>query len=168
MQLYSAGKMFKLLVKWFWYLLAQQISCATELRMKKKFYNLRPVSLAKLWNMFMQKCSKPQNAIHIMQSIDGMRLGYLANANSCLLEKNMIRLWNTNMPPVKGKVTGHLFFFCMNGKPLSQGTYMSNMKALSERIQNLWPMLKLSNKQTNKPTNRQGKNNMSPLLLPGT
>ena len=32
--------------------------------------------------------------------------------------------------------------FCTSGKPLSQGTYMSNMKALSERIQNLWPMLK--------------------------
>ena len=42
----------------------------------------------------------------------------------------------------------------MSGKPLSQGTYMPNMKALSERVQNLWPMLKLSNKQTNQQTDR--------------
>ena len=27
--------------------------------------------------------------------------------------------------------------FCMIGKPLSQGTYMPNMKALSERVQKL-------------------------------
>ena len=33
------------------------------------------------------------------------------------------------------------FFFCMSGKPLSQGTYMSNMKALSEMFKKLWPML---------------------------
>ena len=41
--------------------------------------------------------------------------------------------------------------FCMSVKPLSQGTYMpkNRMKALSEKVQNLWPMLKLSNKQTN-------------------
>ena len=45
--------------------------------------------------------------------------------------------------------------FCMSGKPLSKGTYMPNMKALSERIQNLWPMLKLSNKQTNKQTEQK-------------
>ena len=41
-------------------------------------------------------------------------------------------------------------FFWMSGKPLPQGTYMRNMKALSERVQNLWPMLKLSNKQTDR------------------
>ena len=29
----------------------------------------------------------------------------------------------------------------MSGKPLSQGTYMPNMKALSETVQKLWPML---------------------------
>ena len=27
--------------------------------------------------------------------------------------------------------------FCMSGKPLSQGTYMSNIKALSEMVQEL-------------------------------
>ena len=55
--------------------------------------------------------------------------------------------------------------FRMSGKPLSQGTYMPYMKALSERVQNLWPMLKLSNKQTN-TTNRQGKNNV-PAIATG-
>ena len=53
---------------------------------------------------------------------------------------------------------------CMSEKPLSQGTYMPNIKALFQTVQKLWPMLKLSNQQTN----RQGKNNMSPLLVPGT
>ena len=54
---------------------------------------------------------------------------------------NKICLWNMNMSPVKVKVTGQFFFFCTSGKPLSQGTYMSNRKALSEKIQKLWPML---------------------------
>ena len=32
-------------------------------------------------------------------------------------------------------------YFCMSGKPLSQGTYMPNMKALPEMVQKLLPML---------------------------
>ena len=57
----------------------------------------------------------------------------------------------------KVKVTGQII--CMSGKPLSQGTYMPNIKDLSQTVQKLWPMLKLSkqqtNQQTNKPTNQQ-------------
>ena len=34
--------------------------------------------------------------------------------------------------------------FCMSGKPLSQGTHISNMKALSEKVKELWPMLYFS------------------------
>ena len=56
--------------------------------------------------------------------------------------------------------------FFMSGKPSSQGTYLPNIKALSQTVQKLWPMLKLSNQQ--QTNNRQGKNNMSPLSLPGT
>ena len=41
-----------------------------------------------------------------------------------------------HVPGVKVKVTGQFFFF-MSGKPLSQGTYMSNMKALSETVKKL-------------------------------
>ena len=38
---------------------------------------------------------------------------------------------------------GHrsILFFCTSGKPLSPGTCMSNMKALSEIVKKLWPML---------------------------
>jgi hypothetical protein len=32
--------------------------------------------------------------------------------------------------------------FSMHGKVSPQATHMSNMKALSERVQKLWPMLK--------------------------
>ena len=40
---------------------------------------------------------------------------------------------------------------------------MPNIKSLSVMAQKLWPMLKLSsNKQTDKQTNRRGKNNMPP------
>ena len=44
---------------------------------------------------------------------------------------------------VPGEGQGHMsiFFFCTGGKSLSQGTYMSNMKALSETVKKLWPML---------------------------
>ena len=39
---------------------------------------------------------------------------------------------------VPGEGHGHRSkIFCMSGKPLSQGTHMPNMKALSERVQNL-------------------------------
>ena len=60
---------------------------------------------------------------------------------------------------------GQRSLFCMSGKPLPQATYMPNIKALSQIVQKLWPMLKLSNQHTNKPTtnkptNRQGKNIM--------
>ncbi len=41
-------------------------------------------------------------------------------------------------------------------------TCRPNMKLLSSILQKLWPMLKLA--QTNRPTDRQGKNNMSPSL----
>ena len=40
--------------------------------------------------------------------------------------------------------------FCMSGKSLSQGTYMLNIKALSQTIQKLSPMLKVSNQQTDR------------------
>ena len=43
---------------------------------------------------------------------------------------------------VPGEGQGHRSsFFCTSGKLLSQGTYMSNMKALSETIKKLLPML---------------------------
>ena len=48
--------------------------------------------------------------------------------------KKQDMLWNT----VKVKITDQFFFFfCMSGKPLSQRTYMSNMKALSEMVKNV-------------------------------
>ena len=51
--------------------------------------------------------------------------------------------------------------FCMSGKPLSQETYMPNIKALSQTVLKLWPLDVKVVQPTNKPTNRQGKNNMS-------
>ena len=50
---------------------------------------------------------------------------------------NKIYLLNTNISQVKVKVTGQVFFFCMSGKPLSQGIYMIHMKALSELVKKL-------------------------------
>ena len=93
--------------------------------------------------------------------------GVLLCQNLCNLPetKNKMCLWNTNMSPGYG----HFFFkvdhesrsrsqvkiVYMSGKSLSQGTYMPNLKALSETVQKLWPMLELSNQQTNnKPTDR--------------
>ena len=49
-------------------------------------------------------------------------------------------LWSRSQVKVKVKVRDQIFF-CMSGKPLSQGTYMPNIKALSKTIQKLWPML---------------------------
>jgi hypothetical protein len=48
-------------------------------------------------------------------------------------------------------------------------TCMSNIKLLSSILQKLWQMLKLeqTNTQTNQPTSRQGKNNMSPTISGG-
>ena len=54
---------------------------------------------------------------------------------------------------VKVKVTGQSF--CMSGKPLSQEINKPNMKALSQMVQKLWAMLKLSNQQTSQQTNKQ-------------
>ena len=49
---------------------------------------------------------------------------------------------------VTGQGQGHRSkFFLMSGKPLSQGTYMPNMKVLSQRDQKLWPMLIFPSKQ---------------------
>ena len=39
------------------------------------------------------------------------------------------------------KVGHRSFFFCMSEKSLSAGTYMPNIKGLSEMVQKLWPML---------------------------
>ena len=51
--------------------------------------------------------------------------------------------------PVPSEGHGHrsIYFFCMSGKPLSQGTYMTNMKSLSETVKKLWPMLIFSLKK---------------------
>ena len=57
------------------------------------------------------------------------------------------------------------FFFYVSGKPMSQGTYMPKIKALSQMVQKLWPMLKLSNQQTSKQT---GQKQYVPASLPGT
>ena len=39
---------------------------------------------------------------------------------------------------VSGEGQGHSSnYFCTSGKPLPQGTYMSNMKALSETVKKL-------------------------------
>ena len=43
---------------------------------------------------------------------------------------------------------------CISGKPLSQGTHIPNVKALPQTVQKLWPMLKLSNQQTNQQTSK--------------
>ena len=45
----------------------------------------------------------------------------------------------------------------MHGKVLSQAIHMPNMKALGQRVQQLWSMLKffVTNRHTNKQTNRQ-------------
>ena len=56
-------------------------------------------------------------------------------------------------------------FFCMSGKPLSQGTYMSKIKVLSQTVQKLGPMLKLTSQQTNKQT---GQKQYVPASLLGT
>ena len=58
--------------------------------------------------------------------------------------------------------------FCMSGKPLSQGTYMPNIKALSQMVQKFWPMLKFSNQQTNQKTNKQtGQKQYVPAIATG-
>ena len=52
---------------------------------------------------------------------------------------------------VPGEGQGHssfFFFFCTSGKPLSQGTYMSNMKALSEMVKKVMTNVKVV-QQTN-------------------
>ena len=38
---------------------------------------------------------------------------------------------------VPGEGQGHRSFFCTSGKPLSQGTDMSNMEAISETVKKL-------------------------------
>ena len=52
---------------------------------------------------------------------------------------------NFSLKWVTGQGECHRLKFCTSGKPLSQETYMPNMKALSHMVQKLWPMLKLPN-----------------------
>ena len=80
-------------------------------------------------------------------------------------KKNKMCLWNTNMSPGQGQFffkVGHrsrsrsqVKIVCMSGKPLSQGTYMPNIKALSQTVQKLWPMLELSKQQKTQQTGQK-------------
>ena len=74
--------------------------------------------------------------------------------SSTATASNVITIWRTSAIDVTALIKktgqGHFLFkvghrsrsrsqvvFCMSGKTLSQGTYMPNMKALSETVQKL-------------------------------